>query len=56
LRKGEEGEQCFVANSLDVAWPLKTGEMHHMNSTVWNEFKFRADDIVVATYGKSGTT
>jgi aryl sulfotransferase len=27
-----------------------------MNSTVWNTFKFRDDDIVVATYAKSGTT
>jgi aryl sulfotransferase len=41
-----------------IAWPKKTREMHnhHMNSTVWNGFKFRNDDIVVATYAKSGTT
>ena len=41
-----------------IAWPKKTREMHnhHMNSTVWNTFKFRDDDIVVATYAKSGTT
>ena len=41
-----------------IAWPKKTREMHnhHMNSTVWNTFKFRHDDIVVATYAKSGTT
>ncbi len=40
------------------AWPPKTRELHnfHMNSTVWNDFKFRNDDIVVATYAKSGTT
>ena len=42
----------------EVAWPVKTREIHnhHMNSTVWNGFKFRDDDIVIATYAKSGTT
>jgi len=27
-----------------------------MDSTIWNDFAFRHDDIVIATYGKSGTT
>jgi aryl sulfotransferase len=42
----------------EPAWPRKTREMHshHFDSTVWNEFKFRDDDIIVSTYGKSGTT
>jgi hypothetical protein len=41
-----------------IAWPVKSREMHnhHMDSTVWNSFKFRDDDVVVATYAKSGTT
>ncbi len=41
-----------------IAWPVKTREIHnhHMNSIVWNDFKFRDDDIIVATYAKSGTT
>jgi aryl sulfotransferase len=40
------------------AWPVKTRELHsnHFDSTIWNEFKFRDDDIVIATYAKSGTT
>jgi aryl sulfotransferase len=39
-------------------WPVKTRELrnHHFDSTVWNDFRFRDDDIVVGTYGKSGTT
>jgi hypothetical protein len=41
-----------------IAWPVKSREIHnhHMDSTVWNDFKFRNDDVIVATYGKSGTT
>jgi aryl sulfotransferase len=43
---------------MTTAWPVKSREVHnhHMNSTVWNNFKFRDGDIVIATYGKSGTT
>lgn len=39
-------------------WPEKTRELHnhHFDSTVWNDFRFRDDDIVIATYAKSGTT
>ena len=38
--------------------PQKTREMHsnHFNSTIWNDFKFRDDDIIISTYAKSGTT
>ena len=38
--------------------PRKTREFanHHMDSRFWNDFPFRDDDIVVSTYGKSGTT
>src|SRR4051794_22860962 len=38
--------------------PKKTRDLHnhHMDSTVWDEFRFRDDDIIIATYGKSGTT
>jgi aryl sulfotransferase len=41
-----------------VAWPRKTRELfnHHMDSTAWNDFPFRDDDVIVATYAKSGTT
>jgi aryl sulfotransferase len=41
-----------------LAWPRKTRELHnhHFDSTIWNDFAFRDDDIVIATYAKSGTT
>ena len=46
------------SSKAKIAWPVKTREIHnhHMNSTVWNNFKFRDTDIVIATYAKSGTT
>ena len=38
--------------------PRKTRELHnhHMDSTIWNDFAFRDDDIIISTYGQSGTT
>ena len=38
--------------------PVKTRELHnhHFDSTIWNDFRFRDDDIVISTYAKSGTT
>lgn len=39
-------------------WPRKTRELHnhHFDSTAWNDFPFRDDDTVIATYAKSDTT
>ena len=41
-----------------VPWPQKTRDIHnhHMESTIWDRFVFRDDDVIVGTYGKSGTT
>jgi aryl sulfotransferase len=41
-----------------IVWPKKTRELHnhHFDSTIWNDFRFRDDDIVISTYAKSGTT
>ena len=38
--------------------PQKTREYQNfaMDSTFWNDFKFRGDDIVISSYGKAGTT
>ena len=43
---------------IEPKWPRKTREFHnhHFDSTVWNGFSFRGDDIVIATYAKTGTT
>jgi aryl sulfotransferase len=37
---------------------MKTRELHnhHFDSTIWNDFEFRDDDVVIGTYAKSGTT
>jgi aryl sulfotransferase len=39
-------------------WPSKRREFHnhHFDSTIWNDFRFRDDDVIIATYAKSGTT
>ena len=41
-----------------ITWPVKTREIHNVvfDFSVWNDFKFRADDIVIATWAKAGTT
>jgi aryl sulfotransferase len=46
----------LLQDTLDL--PRKTRELHnhHMDSTTWNDFAFRDDDVIVATWGKSGTT
>lgn len=40
------------------AYPQKKREFqnHHFDSTIWNDFRFRDDDIIISTYAKSGTT
>lgn len=41
-----------------LAQPQKTREIQNVicDSRRWNGFKFRADDIIIATYAKTGTT
>lgn len=41
-----------------INWPRKTRDLHshHFDSTIWDDFQFRDDDIIIATYAKSGTT
>jgi len=44
--------------SATIVWPQKSRELHnhHFDSTIWNDFRFRPDDMIIATYAKSGTT
>jgi aryl sulfotransferase len=41
-----------------LRWPKKTRDIHTaiVDSTRWDGFRFRNDDIVIATFGKTGTT
>jgi aryl sulfotransferase len=52
-RSGEQG-----MSETSPRWPVKTRELHnhHFDSTIWNELEFSNDDVVIATYAKSGTT
>jgi aryl sulfotransferase len=40
------------------AWPVKTRDIHNniFDSRVWDRFDFRSDDVIIATWAKSGTT
>ena len=42
----------------NINWPVKTREFHnhHFDSSIWNDLRFRDDDIIIATYAKAGTT
>jgi aryl sulfotransferase len=48
----------MTVGATQAGWPVKTGELQNVlvDSTRWNGFKFRDDDIVVGTWSKSGTT
>jgi aryl sulfotransferase len=47
-----------MQDSKNIVWPEKKAELQHshFDSEIWNNFPFRDDDIIIATYAKSGTT
>ncbi|KAF4497615.1 N-hydroxyarylamine sulfotransferase, partial [Fusarium agapanthi] len=47
-----------TTNGTNGKMPQKTREEsnHHKESSIWNDFKFRPDDIIITTYAESGTT
>ncbi|MEO6717052.1 MAG: sulfotransferase domain-containing protein [Novosphingobium sp.] len=44
--------------NYSMAIPQKTRDLHnhHKDSAVRDKFEFRDDDVIVATYARSGTT
>lgn len=46
------------SGATQPTWPVKTHEVrnHHLDTRIWNNFQFRDNDIVIATWAKSGTT
>jgi len=56
MRRGINGGPVVMETS--IAWPTKIRELQSavIDSTRWNGFKFRDDDVVVATWSKGGTT
>ncbi|NEP18034.1 MAG: sulfotransferase domain-containing protein [Leptolyngbya sp. SIO4C1] len=51
-------DRDIPSDQFPIAWPQKTRELqsHHFDSTIWNDFQFRDDDIIIGSYAKSGTT
>lgn len=41
-----------------IRWPVKTRDIHNtvFDSRVWDAFDFRDGDVIIGTWGKSGTT
>jgi aryl sulfotransferase len=42
--------------AVDLPRTVRELKNHHMDSTYWDGFDFRDDDVIVATYAKAGTT
>ena len=46
----------MTVDKADYLAKTREFQNHHFDSTIWNDFSFRDDDIIIATYAKSGTT
>lgn len=47
-----------IMPTLPIAWPRKSRDVvqYVVDSTKWDGFAFRDDDVIIATWAKSGTT
>jgi len=47
-----------MPRTSEILWPHKTREIvnNQIDSSIWNQFQFRDDDVIIATYSKAGTT
>jgi aryl sulfotransferase len=54
--KQSDDEEAPMTDTF--AWPHKTREIQTrlVDSTIWDDFRFRDDDIIIATHSKAGTT
>lgn len=48
----------MATSDTNLVWPEKKRDIHnhHFDSTTWDQFDFRDDDVIIGTYAKSGTT
>ncbi len=45
-----------MSNQEAITTKVRELQNHHFDSTIWNDFQFRENNIIIATYAKSGTT
>lgn len=48
--------RVIYADDHNPVGPRRVVRNHHMDSTRWDDFLLRPDDIIISTYGKSGTS
>lgn len=46
----------MISESIQYPQKVREHPYHLFDSTIWNKFKFRNDDIIIGSYSKSGTT
>ena len=57
-QRRRRGDDAKDRQGNDIVWPTKLWELDnpHIDSSIWNVWKFRRGDIIIDTYIKTGTT